>query len=81
MKPGIAIKPATPVSVVLPFMDRLHLLLVMTVEPGFGGQSFMPDMMDKVRQLRAAFPSANIQVDGGLGPGTVEQAADAGTFV
>ena len=50
----------------------------MTVEPGFGGQSFMPAMMDKVKALRAQFPTMDIQVDGGLGPATVETAAAAG---
>lgn len=48
MKPAVAIKPKTPVDVVFPYADKLHMVLVMTVEPGFGGQSFMPDMMPKV---------------------------------
>lgn len=51
-KPAIAIKPETPVESVYPYLDDLYMVLVMTVEPGFGGQSFMADMMDKVRALK-----------------------------
>ena len=53
----------------------------MTVEPGFGGQSFMPDCMPKVKALRDKFPALNIQVDGGLAPKTIAQAAEAGANV
>jgi len=49
MRAGITLKPGTPVEAVLPYADKVHLVLVMTVEPGFGGQSFMPEMMRKVR--------------------------------
>ncbi|CAK8675137.1 ribulose-phosphate 3-epimerase-like [Clavelina lepadiformis] len=80
MKAGCAVKPATPVKQLL---DLLHtqmadVALVMTVEPGFGGQSFMQNMMDKVRQLRKSFPSLDIGVDGGVGPSTIQYCADAG---
>ncbi len=80
---GIAVKPKTPVSLLLPYIDAglVDMVLVMTVEPGFGGQSFMPDMMDKVRALRKHSPTLNIQVDGGLAPSTIAQAADAGANV
>lgn len=80
---GIALKPATPVSLVLPYIDAglVDMVLVMTVEPGFGGQSFMPEMMDKVRDLRKHWPSLNVQVDGGLAPSTIKEAADAGANV
>lgn len=53
MKPAVALKPSTPVAAVLPFVDRLFMVLVMTVEPGFGGQAFMPDMLSKASVRRA----------------------------
>ncbi|KNE70471.1 ribulose-phosphate 3-epimerase [Allomyces macrogynus ATCC 38327] len=85
MLPGIAVKPGTPISsletVFAECIDDLHMVLVMTVEPGFGGQSFMVDMMDKVREVRARFPEIYIQVDGGLALDTVDAAAEAGANV
>jgi len=78
MKVGLAIKPKTPADSVFPFLHLLDQVLVMTVEPGFGGQSFMADMMPKVRILRDRLPDINIEVDGGLGPSTIDAAATAG---
>lgn len=57
------------------------MVLVMTVEPGFGGQKFMASELPKVQELRKRYPDLNIEVDGGLGPGTIDQAADAGANV
>ncbi|EGD74287.1 ribulose-phosphate 3-epimerase [Salpingoeca rosetta] len=78
MKCGMVIKPKTPVDVLFPYLDRIDLVLIMTVEPGFGGQSFMVDMMDKVKTLRAKSPKLNIEVDGGLNLKTIDTAAKAG---
>lgn len=81
MKAACAIKPGTSVDVLYPLADKLDMALVMTVEPGFGGQKFMPEMMPKVEALRAKFPHLNIQVDGGLGKETIPAAAEAGANV
>lgn len=81
MKVGIAIKPNTPVEKLVPYVDQIDMALVMTVEPGFGGQKFMPGMMDKVRFLREKYPELNVEVDGGLGKDTINQAAGAGANV
>ncbi|KAK9741194.1 hypothetical protein RND81_03G088100 [Saponaria officinalis] len=81
MRPGVALKPSTPIEEVYPLLDGhnpVEMVLVMTVEPGFGGQKFMPEMMDKVRDLRKKYPSLDIEVDGGLGPSTIDAAASAG---
>ncbi|RKP11033.1 Ribulose-phosphate 3-epimerase-like protein [Thamnocephalis sphaerospora] len=78
---GIAVKPGTPVESVFPYAADLDQVLIMTVEPGFGGQSFMANCMPKVRALRDRFPDLDIQVDGGLGLDTIDQAAAAGANV
>ncbi|PIR15032.1 MAG: ribulose-phosphate 3-epimerase, partial [Elusimicrobia bacterium CG11_big_fil_rev_8_21_14_0_20_64_6] len=81
-KAGLAIKPKTSVDGLLAALDECDLALVMTVEPGFGGQKFMPDMMPKVAALRAAIDAKNlncwIQVDGGVDAVNISQAAAAG---
>jgi ribulose-phosphate 3-epimerase len=83
MQVGVALKPKTPVTAVAELVaeNLVDMVLIMTVEPGFGGQSFMADMMPKVAELRAAYPLLNIQVDGGLGPKTVALAAQAGANI
>ncbi|EDV28216.1 uncharacterized protein TRIADDRAFT_21066 [Trichoplax adhaerens] len=78
MKVGIAIKPKTPVETILPYIDHANMILVMTVEPGFGGQKFMSDMMSKVAFLRSKFKTLNIGVDGGVSPSNIDQSAKAG---
>ncbi|XP_042235737.1 ribulose-phosphate 3-epimerase-like [Homarus americanus] len=78
MKVGIGIKPGTPVESVMPYADLADMILVMTVEPGFGGQKFMADMMPKVKYLREKFPDMDIEVDGGVGLSTIDACAKAG---
>lgn len=79
-KAGLSLRPKTPVSDLEPYLDELDLVLVMSVEPGFGGQSFMPDMMEKVKILRSRF-SKLISVDGGIDPKNVSRALEAGADV
>jgi ribulose-phosphate 3-epimerase len=81
MQVGLTLKPGTPVEDITPYGEQVDLFLVMTVEPGFSGQSFKADMMGKVRALRDKFPDKNISVDGGLSPKTVDAATVAGANV
>lgn len=78
MKVGVGVKPNTPVESVLPLVDLVDMVLIMTVEPGFGGQKFMADMMPKVKHLRTKYKILDIEVDGGVGIQTIETAAQAG---
>ena len=82
---GVTIKPATPAEAVLPFLHEIDLVLVMTVEPGFGGQRFMGEQLHKVRALRETIEReklrCQIEVDGGVGPDTAVLAREAGATV
>jgi len=78
MKVGIGLKPNTPVSTVEEYIEEADMILIMTVEPGFGGQKFMSNMMSKVKHLRQNYPTLNIEVDGGVGPATINECAQAG---
>ena len=84
-KAGLSVKPGTPIEKVFPYLDKLSMVLVMTVEPGFGGQSFMADMMPKVAAVREECAQrgldVDIQVDGGISIKTVDEAAKAGANV
>ncbi|KAL8571019.1 hypothetical protein ACOMHN_037879 [Nucella lapillus] len=81
MKVGLGINPGTDVSVVLPYVDMVDLILIMTVNPGFGGQSFIADCLPKVKFLREKYKDLDIEVDGGVGPKTIQQCADVGANV
>lgn len=85
VKCALAIKPKTDPKVVFPYLDRLYMVLVMTVEPGFGGQSFMADMMYKVKAIKAEAKKRNlnllVQVDGGIAMDTIKTASDAGVDI
>lgn len=80
-KAAVAVKPDTDIDVVLPYLDKLWMVLVMTVEPGFGGQSFMQSTMPKIEKLRAIAPDINIEVDGGINAETIKIAAKAGANI
>lgn len=75
---GIALKPATAVSEIDDCIEDIDLVLIMSVEPGFGGQKFMPDVLQKVRALREKFPSLMIQMDGGISLKTAPECIEAG---
>ena len=85
IKASLTVKPATPVEDILPYLDRLSMVLIMTVEPGFGGQGFMEDMMPKVSRLREEINrrglDCEIEVDGGINENTIAIAAKAGADV
>ena len=85
VKAGVALRPATPVEPLVDILGEFDMLLVMTVEPGFGGQSFIDSMLPKVRRARRAISEQNlevsIQVDGGISRATIEGAAEAGANV
>ncbi len=82
---GLALKPGTPLEAYLDVLPAFDTLLVMTVEPGFGGQSFMPETLPKVREARRLVETGHlrllVEVDGGINADTIEQAAEAGADV
>ena len=81
-KAGVSIKPATPAEDIFDYLSELDLVLVMSVEPGFGGQSFMPDSLDKVRALRKEIDEKGynclIEIDGGISAKNAKEVFDAG---
>jgi len=79
-KAGVSIKPGTDVSALDAVIDKVDMVLLMTVEPGFGGQEFMEDVLEKTSALRKRF-TGYIQVDGGINPRTAKKAVDAGVGV
>lgn len=80
-KAALAIKPATPIDEIVKYLDKISMVLVMTVEPGFGGQSFMESTMPKIEAIRKINPDIDIEVDGGINADTVKIAAKAGANV
>jgi len=76
---GVTLKPGTPVEKIFPALEAVDLILIMSVEPGFGGQKFMPDMLAKVREVRKRIgPNQRIEIDGGIHNETIKAARDAG---
>ncbi len=85
VKKAVALRPITSARAILPYIEQLDMVLVMTVEPGFGGQKFMEGQLETIRELRALIdkynPSCELEVDGGVGPGTAERVIEAGATV
>ena len=84
-KAGIVLKPRTPVEAAIPYLEKCDLILIMTVEPGFGGQKFMEDMMPKLQQLREWLDDINpdclLEVDGGVDANTCAICKESGADV
>ena len=82
---AVALRPITSARAVLPYIEQLDMVLVMTVEPGFGGQAFMESQLPTIREVRALIeqynPACELEVDGGIGPGTAELVVEAGANV
>ena len=81
MKAGIALNPSTPENSIEPFIDLADLILVMSVEPGYCGQEFHEDAVERVRHYKEAYPNKIIEVDGGVGPSNSERLVDAGADI
>ncbi len=85
VKAGLVIKPATPAESVFPYLEKVDMILVMTVEPGFGGQSFMSDMLPKIEKLKKEITKRGLNVlieaDGGISAENISQCAKAGVDV
>ena len=82
---GISIKPATPLEEVFPYLDQIEMVLLMSVEPGFGGQAFIPESYERIRQMRSYIDShglrVKIEVDGGVGKKNIREVINAGADV
>ena len=85
VKKAVALRPITSASAVLPYLGQVDMVLVMTVEPGFGGQKFMEHQLDTIREVRALIdkydPSCQLEVDGGVGPANAKTVIEAGATV
>ena len=85
VKKAVALRPITSPEAVLPYIEQLDMVLVMTVEPGFGGQAFMESQLATIRRVREIIdrynPACDLEVDGGIGPKTVKQVVEAGANV
>lgn len=85
IKASVSVKPKTPVEVVFPFLDKLDMVLIMTVEPGFGGQAFITEMYDKIRKLRSEIDNrglkTEIEIDGGANPENIREIVKSGVDI
>ena len=81
IKAGLSIKPKTPVNEIKHLDGKFDMLLIMSVEPGFGGQSFIPESLDKIKEARALFPTLDIEVDGGINEDNINSVVKAGANI
>lgn len=85
VKKAVALRPITSPKAILPYLEQLDLVLIMTVEPGFGGQAFMPEQLDTIREVRQLInkynPACELEVDGGITPKTAPLVIEAGANV
>lgn len=80
---GITLRPGTPLDAIVPYLDRVNMILVMSVEPGFGGQAFIPEALDRIRELRKLIGARKIEisVDGGVKVETIRSVVEAGADI
>jgi len=81
IKPAVAINPKTPLDAIIDFLDKVEMVLIMTVEPGFSGQEFIESALEKVKMLRKMKPDLDIEVDGGINDKTASLAIKAGANI
>lgn len=81
VKAAVSLNPSTPVSTLVDVLDDLDMVLIMSVNPGFGGQEFIPQALEKIKELRAMKPDLDIEVDGGINAETAKQCIEAGANI
>ncbi len=81
LRVGISINPPTPLDLIKPYLDDVDMVLIMSVNPGYAGQEFMPEVLKKVKELRKLRPNLDIEIDGGINKDTIKQAAKAGANI
>ncbi|MBL7054905.1 ribulose-phosphate 3-epimerase [Candidatus Woesearchaeota archaeon] len=81
IKTGISINPNTPLDEIKPYLDKIDMVLIMSVNPGYAGQKFIEDVLPKIRELKKLKPELDIEIDGGISKGTIKKAFDAGADI
>ncbi|MBR5322067.1 MAG: ribulose-phosphate 3-epimerase [Clostridia bacterium] len=81
IKAGLSIKPKTPIEAIKPYIGKFDMLLIMSVEPGFGGQSFIPESLDKIKEARTLLGDLDIEVDGGINADNINTIVKAGANI
>ena len=81
VKAAITVNPPTPVEKLFPFLEKIDMVLIMSVNPGYAGQKFIPEVLEKVRKVRELRPSLDIEIDGGISVETIRAAKDAGANI